>query len=286
MQLHPKLALEAASAQDRQAEADRQLAATLEDLEALPSQGDLAPLTDLTTLLRAGGDPAARLDTARRKLREAEAALRTALGAIPDCKLGEAALGTTAAPSEARLDSAGKALSHAETTHERATQTHAARLTAIEAERVNLAALERSAMLPPPDALANARAHRDALWAQLCTPPPTHPDPATAVALDRAIRDADTVADALISHSQDLATATAMRGRLAALETDLAKDTAAEVQAATALADARYALLAIAQAAGGNATDVSTPAGLPACPGNRPRRPQRPRHHRRRPRRH
>jgi uncharacterized protein YhaN len=258
LQKHPQLALDAASAQDRQADADRQLAATLEELEKLPGQGDLAPLTDLATLLRAGGDPAARLDAARRKLRDAEAGLRTALGVIPDCKLGEATLGTTAAPSEARLDATGKALGHAETAHERAVQTHAGRLTAIETERANLAALERSAMLPPPDALTNARAHRDALWAQLCKPTPAHPDPTTAVALERAIRDADTVADALIAHSHDLATATAMRLRLAALETDLAKDAAAEAQAETALADARYALLAIARAAGGNATDVST----------------------------
>ena len=135
LQQHPKLALEAASAQDRLAEADRQLAATLAELETLPGQGDLAPVADLATLLRAGGDPAARLDTARRKLRDAEAALRTALSAIPDCKLAEATLGTTAAPSEARLDAAGKALSRTETAHERAAQTHADRLAAIETER-------------------------------------------------------------------------------------------------------------------------------------------------------
>jgi uncharacterized protein YhaN len=257
LQLHPKLALEVTSAQDRLAEADRQLAATLAELERLPGHSDVAAVTDLATLLRASGDPAVRLDTARRKLREAQAALRAALSAIPDSPLAEAALGATAAPSEAKLEAAGKALNHAEAAHARAVQDHVARLTAIGTERTNLAALERSAMLPSPDALANARARRDALWVQLCTPGPKSPDPCTAVTLDRAMRDADAVADALIAHGQEVAEATAMRARLASLEAECLRDADTVTHAAACVAKARDDLLAIARAAGGQAGDVS-----------------------------
>jgi uncharacterized protein YhaN len=257
LQQHPKLALEVMAAEDRLADADRQLTATLAELDALPRQSDITTVTDLATLLRTAGDPAARLETGRRKVRDAEAALRAALGAIPDHTLAEAALGITAAPSEAKLEAAGKALGGAETAYDRAGQAHAARLTAIATERAKLAALERMAMLPLPDALPTARAHRDALWAQLCLPTPGRPDPSAAVALDRAIRDADAVADALIAHGRDVAEAAAMRVRLDSLEEDLAKDADAVTQAATALADARDALLAIARVAGGDTDDVS-----------------------------
>jgi uncharacterized protein YhaN len=255
LQQHPKLALEATSAQERLAEADRQLEATQAELAKLPARSDVAAVADLATLLRTDGDPTPRMASAQRKLREAEAALRTALSAIPDCPLAEAALSTTAAPSEAKLDAAGKALTAAETAHDHAIQTHADRTAAIDTERAKLAALERKAMLPPFGTLAAARAHRDALWAQLCTPPP---DPSAAIALDRAIRDADAVADALIAHGQEVAEATAMRAHLAASETDLARDADAITHFATALTHARNDLLSIARAAGGNADDIST----------------------------
>jgi uncharacterized protein YhaN len=258
LQQHPKLFVEAASAQDRMADADRQLAATLAELEALPGQSDVAAVTDLTGLLRAGGDPAARLDAGRRKVRETEAALRAALGAIPDCPLAEAALSTTAAPSEAKLEAAGKALNRADTGLDRAEQNLAARLAAIEAERTKLATLERSAMLPPPNALAEARARRDALWARFCAPVQERPDPAAAVAVDRAIRDADAIADALIAHGQEVAEAAALRGRMAQLEAERAKDVDAVTLAAAAVAEARGELSTIARTAGGNAADVST----------------------------
>ncbi|WP_158925791.1 AAA family ATPase [Acidisphaera sp. S103] len=257
LQQHLKLAQEAATAADRLADADRQVTASLAELDALPGQNDITTVNDLATLLRAAGDPAARLDIGRREVRDAEAALRAALSAIPDHTLAESALGTTAAPSDARLDAAGKALGRAETAYDRAEQTHAARLTAVDTERTKLATLERAAMLPPPSALAAARAHRDALWAQLCLPIPAHPDPSAAVALDRAIRDADAVADALIAHGQDVAEAGAMRVRLDGLAADLATDADVVIRTATVLIDARGTLLTIARAAGGDTDDVS-----------------------------
>ncbi|WP_428485162.1 AAA family ATPase [Rhodopila sp.] len=254
---YPALAAEAASAATSLAEANRQLAATRDELAALPGQGDVAAITDLVALLRANGDPAARLDAGRRKLRAAEAALRTALAAGPDCRLTEASLSTTAAPSETKLEAAGKTLTQAEAAHDQALRDHRNRSGAIEAERTKLMALERVAMLPPPDALKQARLHRDTLWAQFFSPASRQPDPATAVALDRAMRNADEIADALIEHGQEVAEASALRGRLAAMETEWAKDAKAVVQAEAGVANARNQLQTIAWTAGGNANDMS-----------------------------
>ena len=252
---HPKLAADAAAAAETLAAAERSLAASLRDLAGLPHQGDVAALGDLVALLRAGGDPGLRLDADRRKLRDAEAALRTSLAAIPDCALPEAALNATAAPSEAKLEAAGKALNQAEAAQAQAMRDHAVRVTDIETGQARLAALERTAMLPAPDALANARAERDALWALMCGP--ERPDAAAAVALDRAMRHADGVADALIAHGREVAEATALRRHLAALEVERAGQADAVTRAAAALAAARGTLLAIARAAGGNTEDVA-----------------------------
>ena len=252
---HPKLAADAAAAAETLAAAERSLAASLRDLAGLPHQGDVAALGDLVALLRAGGDPGLRLDADRRKLRDAEAALRTSLAAIPDCALPEAALNATAAPSEAKLEAAGKALNQAEAAQAQAMRDHAVRVTDIETGQARLAALERTAMLPAPDALANARAERDALWALMCGP--ERPDAAAAVALDRAMRHADGVADALIAHGREVAEATALRRHLAALEVERARQADAVTRAAAALAAARGTLLAIARAAGGNTQDVA-----------------------------
>ena len=254
LRLHPKLAADAAAAQDTLSAADRALAATLAELAALPNQGDIAAVADLAGLLRAGGDPAARLDTARRKLRETEAALRTALAAIPDSPLQEDALTTTAAPSEARLDAAAKLLTQAETAHDHAVREHTARGAEIDQQQARLAVLERTAMLPPPDALAQARARREALWTRYCSLPP---DPAAAVAVSQAMQQADAVADALIAHAQEAAEAAALRVRLASLKTDQTAQTEVVTTTAESLAQARAALLAIARAAGGNAGDVA-----------------------------
>jgi uncharacterized protein YhaN len=255
LQQQPKLALDAAAAQDRLAEAERQLVATTAALEALPAAADIAAVIDLAALLRARGNPATLLDTARRKLREADAALRAALNAIPDCPLAEAALSATAAPSEGRLEAAGKALSDAETAQTTALRDHAGQQRAIAAERGKLATLERNAALPPPDALAGARARRDALWAQFHT---GIASPADAVAFDRAIRDADGIADAMIAHGQEVADARTMRVRLATLEAEHAAHEETVVRTAAAVAEARDDLVLMARTAGSNAADIAT----------------------------
>jgi uncharacterized protein YhaN len=257
LQQHPKLAAEAAAAVARLADADRVLAATLAELTALPVESDVAAVADFVRLLTAGGDPGARLEAGQRKLRTAEAALQSALTTIPDCPLAEAALGTTAAPSDATLDAAEKALGQAESALAQANRDLAVQTGAIATETTNLAALERTAMLPPPDALAAARAHRNTLWLRLCTPMAERPDPAAAVALDRAMREADTIADALIAHGQEVAQAAGLRSRLASLNVERTKAEDAVTRATGGIAGARNQLLLIARAAGGNATNVS-----------------------------
>jgi uncharacterized protein YhaN len=255
LRLHPSLAAAAESAGDALAAADSAVAATLADLAALPGQGDVAAIADLAALLRSGGDPAARLDANRRRLREAEATLRTALAAIPDCALPEAALATTAAPSDATLEAAGKVLSQAEAAHDLAVRDHAACAAEIGTEQARLAALERTAMLPPEGALIAARGRRDEVWALLCAS--ERPDPASAVAMERAMQEADAIADTLIAHGQEVAEATALRGHLASLATGHAKHAATVIRSSAAVSEARGALLAMAHAAGGNAGDVS-----------------------------
>lgn len=254
LQQHPKLDHEAAAAQDRLAEADRQLNATANELETLPNHTGVAALDDLAKLLRAGGDPAVRLDTARRKPREAEAALRTALGAIPDCPLAETVLHSTAAPSEGRLEAAGKALNDAEAAHAGARRDHDRQTRAIAAENSKLLTLERTASLPPPDALAAARAGRDALWVRFQDP---GPNPSAAVAFDRAIRDADRIADTLIAHAKEVAEAAAIRDNLRILDAEQAGHAAELTRTAAAVARARDDLLVMARTAGGNATDMT-----------------------------
>ena len=244
-----------ANAAERMAEAERHLAATTADLEALPDTGDVTALADLLAGLRAAGDPAARLDTAARKVREAEAALRAALAAIPDCPLPEAALGTTAAPSETKLTAADKALSQAERAHDAALRDHARRADAIKAEQIRLDSLERTAMLPAPGALTKARVDRDTLWGRFCADPSAL---GIAVAVERAIREADAVADALIRHGQEVAEAASLRTRLETLAAEHQADETALSRAAEAVAAARTNILAIARAAGGNMDDVAT----------------------------
>ncbi|HBK04584.1 MAG TPA: hypothetical protein DDZ81_01835 [Acetobacteraceae bacterium] len=254
LRLHPKLEADADSAAKNLEAANRALAETAADLAALPTQGNVAGVSDLVALLRADGDPAARMETARRRLREAEAALRTALAAIPDSPLPEAALATTAAPSEAKLEAAGQFLNQAETAYNQAVRNHAARMDEIDTEQARLTALEQSAMLPPADALAQTRATRDALWVSICRA--ERPEPGAAVTFDRAMRDADAIADALIRHGREAAEATALRGRVESLEAGRPALVAAMAQTAAQVADARGGLLAMARAAGGNAADL------------------------------
>ena len=260
LRLHPKLAADAESSAVAVETAERAVRQTAEELAGLPIQGNVAGIADLAALLRADGDPAARLETARRSVREAEAALRAALAAIPDTPLSEAALATTAAPAEASLEAAGRALNEAETARARAEREHVGRLADIQTELASLKALEQSAMLPPADALALARTARDLLWERICGP--ERPDPANSVAFDRAVRNADAVADALIRHGREAAEAAALRGRVDNLNAGLPALAGAVARADARVAEANDALRAMARTAGGHATDLAALRGF------------------------
>lgn len=254
LRLHPKLAADAAAAADALATAGHAMIRTSAELAALPAKGPVAGITDLVALLQAGGDSAARLESARRKLREAEGSLRNALAVIPDSPLLEAALATTAAPSETRLEAAGQSLNQAETARSLAVRDLATRTAEIDTEKARLEALVQAAMLPPADALAQSRATRDALWARVCGP--ERPAADVAVAFDRAMREADAIADALIRHGQEAAEASALRSRVQNLESGRAALVDTVARAAAQVLDAQQSLLAMARAAGGNASDL------------------------------
>ncbi len=255
---YPALAAAVASAEQARTDAADLLARIRRELAELPDDTDAAALADLGTLLRAGGDPAARHEAAHRRLRDAELALATALAAIPDRALPEAALAMTAAPSDPALDAADTALGSASATYVQAAEARSACLAETATVTSELAALVRLARLPEPDALAQVRAVRDALWRQLCAPQPPAPDPAAAVTLDRAMRDADAVADALIEHGQEMAQAAALRDRLATLAQLQEAAERRLAAAAGTLAAARAALAGLAAIAGSEAPDAAS----------------------------
>ena len=251
LQAYAKLQADKTAAETLRDNAQTHASETASALALLPGETDISAIADRARLLRADGDPAARLEQALRRVRTAQAAFAAALAGIPDNPLEEAALGQTAAPSDARLEATDKALSQAETAQTQAEREHTKRLRAIDDATAKLASLEQHAMLPPPDALAAARAQRDALWAAMCAP-----DPSQALAVDRAMRAADAVADALIAHGQEVAEAAALRRDLAKLQADLQRDDAAVTKATIAVAAVREELAAMARAAGGTAQDI------------------------------
>ena len=252
---HPDIMAGVTLAETTRDAAAAQLAAIRTELVELPESSDVAELLDLAKLTRAG-DPAKRLEAARRKVRDAEAALATALSSIPDRRLPAAALGDTVAPSDARLDAAEKALGQAEAAHAQAARDRSRQLVEIETLAREIATLERTAMLPAPDALGSARARRDALWTGLLASPA---DRAAAVAFDRAVRAADDVADALIAHGREAAQAQAARDQLAMLRDTLPALEQAAAEADRGRAAARAELAAIALAAGAGAQSPVRP---------------------------
>ena len=244
---HPGLVADVTAAAAAQLTASEALAATRTELSALPGQTDVDVLADLTKLLRANREPALQLEATRRKLRDAEAALATALRQIPDRPIPEAALDQTVAPSDARLAAAERALAKAEEGHSQAVRDQTRLVGETEALARDIAALERTARLPPPDALETARVHRDALWTRFQSGPA---DAVAAVAFDRALRAADAVADGLIAHGREVAEARAARDKLATLRATLPALERAAAEAGRGLAAAEADLVSMASAAG------------------------------------
>ncbi len=253
---YPGLVADAAVTEAARLTAAALLVATRTELSELPDQTDVAVLSDLTKLLRANREPAVQLEAMRRDLRDAEAALATALRKIPDRPIPEATLGQTVAPSDVRLDAAEKALTQAEVAYGQAARDHTRRMDETEALEREIATLERTAMLPPPHALTTARAHRDALWTQFHAAPA---DAGAAVAFDRAMRAADAVADALIAQGREVAEANVARAQLATLRETLPALEQAAVGAGRGLAAAEAELMAMALAAGAGSGEQLRP---------------------------
>ncbi len=126
----------------------------------------------------------------------------------------------------------------------------------IDGNTAKLEALVRRAMLPAPDALALARRQRDTQWQTFCADP-SAVTPDAVVQLDRAMREADALADALIAHAQEAAEAAALRSHLADLADRHAKALARCQDDAGALAKARDAFDTLAHASGSTAPDVA-----------------------------
>ncbi len=252
LRARPSLQATAETATRSAEEAAGRLERTRATLAALATDADSTAIADLLAAL--GGDPVARLQEAQRRLREAEAALATALAAIPDRPLSETGLQATAAPSEAALETAAAALSDAGA----ASRQARAELDNIAAEQGKLSAelsrLNRRVALPEPGALASARAKRDEIWSAL--QPALRGgafDPGWPLAFERALRDADTTADALIAHNTEAARAAELRQRIMELQGRERHAGGAVAGCAGRLQAARAQLDEIARTAGGAA---------------------------------
>ena len=239
------------------AKARQHLKGARADLDALPPAEDTAALAALVRDLRAAGDPARRLDTARRARRDAEAALVAALAALPERALTREQLAESKAPAEATLAACEAALTEAETACRDALRECRGVVRDRAGAEADLAALTRTAALPEPGALAAARAARDRLWDDL-----RDGAAADAVGFERALRHADAVADTLIAHATQAAKAEGLRQDI---ETFAARQSAAELACkgtAERLTRAQEDLAALAGAAGAPAQAM--PAALRA----------------------
>jgi uncharacterized protein YhaN len=252
----PRLAADAEAAETQRAEAEAELGARQQALAAIPAPEDTEKLAMLAGLLRAEGDPAARCKSAVDKKRAVTAALQAALAAIPDRRLAEADLCITAPLSEPALDFAARALAEAESDHRESARAAAALRADNEVRQARLDAVLQTAKLPALGALAAARERRDALLVRLCEAPVgTVPD--TILLLDRAMRAADAVADALIEHAQEAAEAAALRAELDRLAQKQASALKKLGNDAGRLAKAKDDLAALAAVAGSIAPDAA-----------------------------
>jgi uncharacterized protein YhaN len=247
---------DADSAARELAKARRRMERAGEELASLPPAEDTAALEALLRDIRAAGDPASRLEAARRGQRDGEAALAAALAALPGRALTGEQLRQTRAPAEPALAACEAALTEAEAVWrdaQRASDGLARERTAVEA---SLAKLRREAALPEPGALAAARAERDRLWDAAVNAGGA----GVALAFERALRHADAVADTLIAHAAQVADTEAQRRRLADIAGREAAADAAGVAAAEGVRRAQDGLASLATAAG--AADGVMPAAL------------------------
>ncbi len=227
------------------------------ELAELPPAEDTAALAALLREIRAAGDPLRRLETAHAARRDAEAQLAAALAALPERALTRAQLAATTAPADATLAACETALAEAEASCRDALRERDTLARERAAEQAALDQLMREAELPAPGALATARAERDRCWDAV-----SGGSAAAAVAFERALRHADTVADILIAHAAQAAKADALRRRIDDLGARQATAAAGWEAASDARLRAQAELSALAASAG--APSGAVPAALRA----------------------
>ena len=248
--------VEAAEAAGRElATARRRVEQAQADLDGLPPEEDTAALSGLLRDIRAAGDPARRLETARLARRDAEAALASALAALPERALTRQQLAQTRAPAEATLTACEQVLTEAEAAYRDSLNARHKLARQQAEEQVALQRLMRDAALPEPGALAAARAGRDLLWDAVQAG-----DAAAAPRFEQALRQADAVADTLIAHAAQAAEAAARRRRIDDLTVQHPQAEGECAAASDVLRQARDRLAALAEAAG--APSAALPAAL------------------------
>ena len=212
-------------------EAVRQISVIEEELGRLPPPVDTAALVRAAKEIRRAGDPAQRAEEASRAVAEAMATLAAVRAEIPFWGERVAALPVQPPSAYERLDAARSEAATALKT----TEAALAKLRQQNAEQqARRADLDVSGPLPDAAVVGAARAKRDRGWhliyRRAFTPEPPHADEEAAwagdmalpLAYERAVAEADALADQCTRESDRVATGAAIDRSLAALRTEIA----------------------------------------------------------------
>nr|WP_245216077.1 AAA family ATPase [Pararoseomonas baculiformis] len=224
------LARRAAEGAIRLAEADAALA-------ALPPPADARRLEELLAEIRRGGDPVAGLAAARRGVSEADARLAAALVGLPVGLRDPAVLAALDPPSTGALERLSGARDAAELALNRADEALRRAAAALLATRRERAALLAGGAPPTREALAEARARREAGWDLIfrrlsgetagATERAYAGDRPLPLAYAEAVSEADSLADARWADAERAATAERLTRVLSEQETELSTAAAA-----------------------------------------------------------
>jgi uncharacterized protein YhaN len=224
------------------AKSEREIAAAEAEQDRLGEAGDVSDLAALVMEARADGDPARRLAELSAKLSHEEAQLTVALAKVPLWNRGLEALAALVPPTRQMIDRASSALAVAASALAEA-ERETGRLRDERAKAMERLAREREGK-PVPDAAAitAARTHRDLGWAlirrskfegeALAAEIAAYAGPfGLAAIFERAVGDADRLADRRDEESRRLARIAEQERIIATLDTEIA---AAEQRRASA----------------------------------------------------
>jgi len=240
---HEAASQAAATATDRLRERERQREAAQAALSSHPAPPDLTGLASLIHAARAAGEPAAVLRATAQRLRAAEARLDGALARVPGWSGTPDALVALEPPAEGVATALHTALGNAAEALRDADRAVAAVLQNRQRWEVKLEELRGGGTVPEPEAVAAARRHRDTGWSlirRLKFDGVDAPAEAAAYAgadplptvFERAVDEADRLADRRDAESRRLAEIAEARRQLAALDRELAAGNAALAAAA------------------------------------------------------